>query len=157
MVNPARLITVGRPRDPRLAGLVEEYLKRMQPSVGLHWIVVPEEPFRKGGESHAREREQQRLLDRISAQDYVVLLDVVGDMVDSQELAKRLDHWRTSAKPWALVVGGSLGVGERVRARAQWRWSLSPLTLPHALAHLLVVEQIYRASTILAGHPYHKS
>lgn len=150
-----RLITVGRPRDKRLLGLTEEYMKRLSP-LGVVWEVVAEEPFKKGQEAHTLAREQERLLARISPQEVMVLLDIGGEMVDSPALARRLEGWRRDGRPVVWVVGGSLGVGEGVRARAQWRWSLSPLTLPHSLAQVVVTEQIYRAWTIIQSHPYHK-
>lgn len=155
-VSQLRLLTVGRPRDGRMSGLVEEYLKRLSGGPGATWDVVAEEPFRKGGEERALEREQQRLLSRMAAGDYVVLLDVGGQLVDSEGLARRVDEWRQGSKPVVVVIGGSLGVGDLVRQRAQWRWSLSPLTLPHGLAQVVAAEQLYRAWTILMGHPYHK-
>ncbi|MCL5116645.1 MAG: 23S rRNA (pseudouridine(1915)-N(3))-methyltransferase RlmH [Firmicutes bacterium] len=150
-----RLITVGRARDARMVGILEEYLKRLRP-LGFTWEVAAEEPFRKGTEERALAKEQERLLGRINVQDFVILLDVAGEMVDSPGLADRLREWRDASRPVVLVVGGSLGVGDAVRQRAQWRWSLSPLTLPHGLAHIVAIEQLYRAWTILQGHPYHK-
>ena len=151
-----RLLTVGKPRDVRMAGLAEEYLKRLRAGMPVLWETVAEEPFKKGDESRALTKEAARLLERIHADDYVVILDVQGQSIDSESLAARLEEWRITAKNVVFVVGGSLGLDGAVRARAQWRWSLSPLTFPHGLAHVLVSEQLYRAWTILQGHPYHK-
>lgn len=151
-----KLLTVGRPRDARMTGLVDEYLKRLSAGVTNEWDPVAEEPFKKGGEQRAVGREEARLLARLAPQDFVVLLDVQGTLIDSESLAVRLDGWRLLGRRIAVLVGGSLGVGEQVRARADWRWSLSPLTLPHGLAQVVAAEQLYRAWTILQGHPYHK-
>lgn len=139
-----------------MTGLAEEYLKRLKAGMPVAWEAVSEEPFKKGDESRALGKEAARLLDRIAADDFVVILDVQGQSLDSAALADRLEAWRRSAKNIVFVVGGSLGLDETVRARAQWRWSLSPLTFPHGLAHVLVSEQLYRAWTIVQGHPYHK-
>ncbi|PSR23169.1 MAG: 50S rRNA methyltransferase [Sulfobacillus acidophilus] len=151
-----RLLTVGRPRDKRLVGLVEEYLKRFRANWTVSWETVLEEPLRKGPDSRALDREQERLLRRVGSQDIVVLLDVEGEMVDSRALAQRLQQWRESGHPITIIVGGSWGTGEAVRQRAQWRWSLSSLTFSHGLAQVMVAEQLYRAWTISQGHPYHK-
>lgn len=152
-----RLLTVGKARDIRMAGLVDEYLKRLKDALSIVWDMVDEEPFRKDTEERALKKEQERILRRINSDDFVILLDVTGQLVDSLTFAERVGEWRNLGKPVVLVVGGSLGVGPLVRDRAQWRWSLSPLTLPHGLAHVMVAEQLYRAWTILQGHPYHKA
>lgn len=154
-MSQIRLLTVGRPRDRRMADLTEEYLKRLRPW-GMVGDTVAEEPFKKGQEAQAVAREQDRMLARLGDQDWVVLLDIQGEMVSSEGLSDRIVRWRNQPRPLVFVIGGSLGVGERIRARADWRWSLSRLTFPHGLAHVLVAEQIYRAWTISQGHPYHK-
>lgn len=138
-----------------MAGLVDEYMKRLAP-IGMRWDVVSEVPFKRGQEHVSQAREGERLLAKMTAGEYVVLLDVGGEMVDSPGLARRLAQWRSGSRPVTLVVAGSTGTSDAVRARADWRWSLSPLTLPHGLAQVVVAEQIYRAWTILQGHPYHK-
>ena len=151
-----RLLTVGRPRNGHMAALVDEYLGRLNAAWSIQWETVAEVPFRQGGEHHALKKEEERILSRITPQDFVVLLDVTGQQIDSLALAERVAGWRMTAPPVVLVIGGSLGIGEKVRERAQWRWSLSPLTFPHGLAQVVVAEQLYRAWSIVQGHPYHK-
>lgn len=77
-------------------------------------------------------------------------------MWTSLELSREVDRWRIAARPVALVIGGSNGLATDLLARANVRWSLGPLTLPHELARVLVFEQLYRAFSILKGEPYHK-
>jgi 23S rRNA (pseudouridine1915-N3)-methyltransferase len=79
-----------------------------------------------------------------------------GSAWTSTELARRLEAWQREARPVALAIGGSRGLAGDLLAAATDRWSLGPLTLPHELARVVVVEQLYRASTILRGEPYHK-
>ena len=80
-----------------------------------------------------------------------------GDRLDSvEQLAEQLDAWRLDARTVNLMVGGPEGLAPEVCAKSEQRWSLSPLTLPHPLVRVLLGEQIYRAWTVLAGHPYHK-
>lgn len=155
-MSQIRLLTVGKPRDARMAALVTEYLQRLKAGFSVTWDVVPEVPFKRGGEQRTIKEEQERLQGRIALQDLLILLDIQGQMVDSPALAVRLSQWRDMSRPIVVVVGGSLGVGPAVKSRSYWQWSLSPLTLPHGLAQVVAVEQLYRAWTILQEHPYHK-
>jgi 23S rRNA (pseudouridine1915-N3)-methyltransferase len=151
-----RLLTVGRPRDKRMEDLVLEYLKRLSAELSFEWQTVPEYPSRGGDEARAIQEEERQLIRRIHDRDLVVLLDVRGEMVDSPGLADKFQGWRDSGQPVVFVVGGSFGLGDGLRRRAAWRWSLSPLTLPHGLSQVVAAEQLYRAWMILKGHPYHK-
>jgi 23S rRNA (pseudouridine1915-N3)-methyltransferase len=85
-----------------------------------------------------------------------VCLDVRGTAVDTVGLSRRLAGWLQDGQDVALLIGGPDGLARECLEAAHWRWSLSPLTLPHGLVRVLVVEQIYRAWTVLAGHPYHR-
>jgi 23S rRNA (pseudouridine1915-N3)-methyltransferase len=103
-----------------------------------------------------REEEAERLRARLPGGSTVVALAREGSPWTSEELARRMDGWRVAARPLAFVLGGSHGLSRNLLASASVRWSLGPLTLPHELARVLVVEQLYRAFTILRGEPYHK-
>lgn len=151
-----RMLTVGRPKDKSLVSLIQDYQTRLAVWAPLTWDIVPEVPYRANQETYARRTESDGLLAKISSKEFVVLLDIDGDMVDSVELSRRIVGWRDQAQNLVFVIGGSLGVEEVVIRRAGWRWSLSRLTLPHALAQLVTVEQLYRALAIFHHHPYHK-
>jgi 23S rRNA (pseudouridine1915-N3)-methyltransferase len=103
-----------------------------------------------------REVEAERLRARLPGGGTVVALARDGSSWTSEELARRMDGWRVAARPLAVVLGGSHGLSRGLLASATVRWSLGPLTLPHELARVVVVEQLYRAYTILRGEPYHK-
>jgi 23S rRNA (pseudouridine1915-N3)-methyltransferase len=103
-----------------------------------------------------REQEVGRLRTRLPAGGTVVALARDGSPWTSEELARQMDGWRVAARPLAFVLGGSHGLSRGFLASATFRWSLGPLTLPHELARVVVVEQLYRAFTILRGEPYHK-
>jgi 23S rRNA (pseudouridine1915-N3)-methyltransferase len=103
-----------------------------------------------------REEEADRLRARLPGGATVVALAREGSAWSSEELARRLEGWRMAARPLALVIGGSHGLATGFLESAAARWSLGPLTLPHELARVVVVEQLYRAFTILRGEPYHK-
>ena len=100
--------------------------------------------------------EAQRLNARIPDGSSLVALTRDGAGWSSSDLARQLDRWLLLSRPLVLVVGGSRGLDSSVLSRASARWSLGPLTLPHELARVVVVEQLYRAFTILRGEPYHK-
>lgn len=100
--------------------------------------------------------EASRLREKVPAGSRLVVLDRVGKPLSSEALAKELDRWRTAAKPVSVVIGGSNGLAPDLVASADLAWSLGPLTLPHELARVVVLEQLYRAWSILRGEPYHK-
>ena len=93
----------------------------------------------------------------IHSEEYLILLDLKGKMIDSVELADLIDNIRTNKTGKIdFVIGGSLGVSPELIKRADWRWKLSDLTFPHQLARLLVLEQVYRSFKIQHHEPYHK-
>ena len=94
---------------------------------------------------------------RLGPKDHVVALDVKGVAWSTEILAKKLDNWRMDGQDLALLVGGADGLDELCLQRADDVLSLSALTFPHALVRVVVAEQIYRAWTLLAGHPYHRA
>ena len=99
--------------------------------------------------------EEKRLLARV-ADDYLVALDARGKSLTTVELAKWLAQRQQDGRTLSFVIGGPDGLGPGVLAKAAMRWSLSPLTFPHAIARILVIEQLYRAHSVLQNHPYHR-
>lgn len=97
------------------------------------------------------------LMRHLHANHFVVVLDVEGEQVDSMALARRIEDRLELGQAPTFVIGSSLGLSDDVKHRADWRWSLSPLTFSHDLALVMVAEQLYRAYTIAHGHPYHKA
>jgi 23S rRNA (pseudouridine1915-N3)-methyltransferase len=152
-----RLLSVGKPRSVRLAELHDDYARRIR-RLGASYEaehVAEVRPSGRFSEAHAREREAALLDERLGPRPgSVVALDREGDAFDSVELVARLGRW---ARPsLVLLVGGPSGLDPRLVARADVRWSLSPLTFPHEIVRVLVAEQIYRALTLSRGIPYHR-
>lgn len=152
-----RVLTVGKPGRGGLAAAGEDYLKRLGRYVRVEASTVREERAGKGiREADVRKREGDRLLGKIPAEARVVALDREGQQVTSEALARRLDRMAMEGREVVFVVGGAFGLDAGIRDRAEWAWSLSDLTLPHELARVTLLEQLYRAHTILRGEPYHK-
>lgn len=151
-----RLLCVGKPRDRALAALYDRYQERISRfGVGCESRWVPE-VFSGGrfSEDHCREREARSLLEALEPKGKVIAMDAGGDLLTSRRLAETLETWATPTA--TFVVGGALGLHPRVLDEADRVWSLSPLTFPHELVRLLVIEQLYRALTIHRHVPYHK-
>lgn len=106
--------------------------------------------------SNAMEAEGEQILSKLKADEQVVLLDERGKQLSSAGLAARLTDWQAEGRDLCFVIGGPDGVSSACRDRANFTWSLSDLTLPHGLARVLFAEQMYRAWSLQAGHPYHR-
>ena len=150
-----RLLAIGRDRSGLFAPAVAEYAGRLARQLRFELVELPE-ARRAAGTAGARDEEGATILARLRPGERVVALDERGEAPTSVELARRLGRWQAQARDLALVVGGADGLAAAVLERADERLSLSRLTLPHRLARLLLVEQLYRAATILRGEPYHK-
>lgn len=152
-----RIVAVGE-RMPRwVSDGFSEYRKRLSRDMPLDLVEV--RPGRRGkGMDGARATAQEgtALLAAVGESARVVALDGRGEAWSSEQLARQLAAWRLDGRDIALMIGGADGHAPEVLARAEQRWSLGPLTLPHMLVRLVLIEQIYRAASILAGHPYHR-
>lgn len=148
------ILVVGRLR-PAMREAADDYLRRLRRYTGIREVEV-REASREPTIPAQREAEAARLAERMPAGSRLVALAREGKGWSSAELARRMDEWRLAARPVTFVLGGSNGLAPALLQQAELRWSLGPLTLPHELARVVVVEQLYRAFTILRGEPYHK-
>ena len=153
-----RLIAAGTRLPEWVNTGFEEYRKRLRTPLvlELHEISVA---TRSAGENPQRavQREGADMLAAIGKDDYVVALEIAGKPMSTEQLSAWLAERLRDGRALALMIGGPDGIAPPVLDRASLRWSLSPLTLPHALARVVVAEQIYRAMSLLAGHPYHRA
>ena len=145
-----RVVSVGRDKGFTADG-AEEYAARLRRVVGLELVEISA----AAGPS-AREREAERLLQRRLPRGEVWALDERGTELTSVELSRRIARLRDSALDVTICVGGDEGLAPAVTEEADFAWSLSRLTLPHRLARVVALEQLYRAFEILRGGPYHK-
>lgn len=152
-----KLLVVGIPKNTHVRALAADYLQRLARYANVEATFVKEE--RSGGPPSTRTptREERRLLDRLTTRDFVVVLDATGRMMTSPELSQFLAVRASSpASVTVFIIGGPEGLGPHLKERADLVLSLSPMTFPHELCLVLVLEQLYRAFTILKGEPYHR-
>jgi 23S rRNA (pseudouridine1915-N3)-methyltransferase len=148
------LAAVGRLR-PTFRAAADDYLQRLQRYATAEEREV-KEASRAPTVPAGRREEAARLREKVPEGARLVVLDRAGTPWSSEELARRLDDWRSASRPACFLLGGSHGLDPALVAAADARWSLGPLTLPHELARVVVLEQLYRGFTILWGEPYHK-
>jgi 23S rRNA (pseudouridine1915-N3)-methyltransferase len=151
-----RLIAVGTRMPDWVQRGVAEYVERLPREFAFAVDEVKPVP-RKAPSPAAIAEEGARVLARIPRDAHVVLLDERGSGWTTVQFAARLGDWQATHAEVALLVGGADGHADAVRALAKERWSLSPLTLPHALVRVVLAEQLYRAVSVLRGHPYHRA
>lgn len=153
-----QLIAMGQRMPQWVAAGFAEYAGRMPRELPLVLHELPNPARSRAFDAATRRRvEGQALLTAVPGQALVVVLDERGTLVDTRALAERLARWQQSGRDVALIVGGAAGADDAVLGRADWIWSLSPLTFPHMLVRVLVAEQLYRAWSLLSGHPYHRA
>ena len=147
-----RIVTVGKIKEKYLNDGIAEYAKRLSRYCKLTFCQVPDEKTPDKASDALNEQikntEAQRLMKQIREQDYVIALALDGKMLDSVELSEKSSI--------AFVIGGSLGLGEEVLRRADYKLSFSKMTFPHQLMQMILLEQIYRSYRIINHEPYHK-
>ncbi len=136
---------------------VAEYLKRFPAECSLQVREIePARRTKSGSVEHYKKEEAERLLAAVPKGANIISLDEHGKSPDSPGLSKWMENWLQDGREVALLVGGADGLDSRCLEASSLQWSLSPLTLPHALVRVMVAEQLYRAWSILKNHPYHR-
>ncbi len=153
-----RLIAAGTRLPDWVNEGFREYQKRLRTPVTLELVEIPI-AARRGGANIERAvtREGEAMMAVVGRNDYVVALEIVAKSMSTSEVGTWLGERLRDARPLALLIGGPDGLAPACRQRADQSWSLSPLTLPHALVRVVLAEQIYRAMSLRAGHPYHRA
>lgn len=153
-----RIISVGERMPAWVAEGFAEYAKRLSRELPLELVEIRPGARGKGRDpQRAIHDEGQAILSALPRDAHVVALDGRGKPWSSEQLAAQLADWRMAGRDLAFLVGGPDGHAPEVLARADQRWSLGALTLPHMLVRLVLAEQLYRAAMIAAGHPYHRA
>lgn len=152
------VIAVGKLKEKFWTAACEEYLKRLRPYAKTSVVEIADvDPARAGGVEAAREREGESILSSVGEGSHVILMAIEGKQRSSVDFSRHLDELALrGTSDLTFVIGGSDGVSDAVRARANETFSFGPITLPHNLARVVLLEQIYRAFKISRGEPYHK-
>ncbi len=152
-----KVVAVGARMPDWVDAGFRSFAKRLPREAAMSLVQVPlqrrAKTTRRAG---AIAREGRRILDKIAPDDEVIALDVVGRALSTEALSGWFKEWFADGRDRVFVIGGPDGLAPACLDRADWHWSLSPLTLPHGLARVLVAEALYRAWTISTGHPYHR-
>ncbi len=152
-----RILAVGGKMPGWVASGYQEYARRLPPEFNTELIELPLGQRRKGEPpGRAIKQEGQAMLTALARDDHVVALAVDGKAWSTPRLARNLRDWQSSGDNFSFLIGGPDGLDKDCLERADQRWSLSALTLPHPLVRIMLVEQLYRAWTINVGHPYHR-
>lgn len=155
------LVTVGRIKEKYFEDAIAEYSKRLSRYCKLEIIQVADEKTPDGAspalEDQIREKEGERILSKIRPDAYVIALAIQGQMLDSEQLAGKLEKLGVSGvSQIVFVIGASLGLSQAVLSRADYQLSFSKMTFPHQLMRVVLLEQIYRSYRIISHEPYHK-
>ena len=151
------LIAVGK-RMPKWVDLaLTEYIKRLPKNINFNLNqIAPEKRSRNRSLQELKKNEDEKINTLISSTNIVIALDDKGELISSHRLARELQIWIDQQLDVGILIGGADGLSDSIKNRASKIWSLSKMTLPHALARVIFIEQLYRASTILNKHPYHR-
>ncbi len=154
-----RVIAVGTRMPAWVDAACEDYRRRLRPPWRLTLTELPASRRGDAADAAARARaaEGRQILAQLSERETLVPLDEHGSELSTAELARWLREQQGTGTELVFIIGGADGLDAAVLARAHRRWSLSQLTLPHGLARVVLIEQLYRAASLIAGHPYHRA
>ncbi len=152
-----RVLCIGKRMPSWVDDGVEAFMKRFPRQFPVEMEVIDPAP-RKSGQTMAQLQaaDSARLQNRLRPGERLVALDERGQPGTSPDFARRIETWQMDGRDVSLVIGGADGHSAEFRQRADELLSLSRMTLPHGLARLLLIEQVYRAYTLMSGHPYHR-
>jgi 23S rRNA (pseudouridine1915-N3)-methyltransferase len=152
-----RILAIGNKMPDWVDEGFYEYAKRFTAPFSLELCEIPAEKRTKNSDiPRIMQREGEKLLAALKPGNLVVALDVKGRAWSTEQLAAQLKNWQVEGRGIDLMIGGPDGMPEECMKKADIRWSLSTLTLPHPLVRILLAEQLYRAMSILQNHPYHR-
>lgn len=152
-----RVLTVGTRMPNWVSCAVDEYAKRMPREFAVEWCEVPASKRSRDTADSRMLEEYQAIERRLKDQESIVVLDVDGKVISTEFMAASMASWQDEGVKTAFVIGGPDGVHPQLKAKAIAKWSLGRITLPHPLVRVVLAEQLYRAWSINAGHPYHRA
>ena len=151
------IICVGSPPTSWIKTGCNDYLKRFPSKYKINFTKIPATKRSKNTPIESvLEQEKKRIDQIIEKKSLLITLAIDGQLFNSEQLSQQLNHWRSFKKTISLVIGGPEGLSSSYKKIAYAQWSLSNLTFPHQLVKIIVLEQLYRATSILNNHPYHR-
>ena len=152
-----RVLAIGTRMPKWVSDGADDYVKRLPREASVEWVELP-------ASRRTRDTAESRMLEeataierRLKPQEMIVVLDVKGKVISTETIAETLATWQSDGSKIAFVIGGPDGLHPSLKAKAIARWSLGRITLPHPLVRVILAEQLYRAWSINAGHPYHRA
>lgn len=142
-----KIITVGKPNETAVEQIINNYEKRLKRWTDLEWTFVRN--------ANSVSDEGTSIIRKIKDRDFMILLDEKGFQFETSSISEKIDFSQVNNRPLAFVIGGSYGVSEEVKQRADMTWSFSQMVFPHQLMRILLVEQLYRALNYKNGGKYH--
>lgn len=154
-----QLWSIGKPHDDTLKKAIEDFTKRIKNYYPVEWLIVtPVKNASAFTETELKKQESKIILNKVTKDDFLVLLDETGKQLSSTELANFISQKATTGiRSLIFLIGGTYGVSDEIKQRANFIWSLSALVFPHMIVRLILAEQLYRACTILRNEKYHHS
>lgn len=151
-----RVLAVGKKIPAWAEDGVAEYSRRLPKEYAVEWVDIA--PMKRGNGSPQRylEKEAELILSRLAKTDHLVALDVSGSPISTEKISDRFDQWQMQGQHVSIAIGGPDGLDASVLKRAAEHWSFGRITLPHLLVRVILAEQLYRAWSVQAGHPYHR-
>lgn len=151
-----RVLAVGTRMPAWVSDGVSEYHKRLPRDFSVDWVDIPSAKRGSDKPEQLRAREALAIQRQLKTDDRLVALDVAGKIMSTEALAACFDDWQSERRGVAIVIGGPDGIDDALLQQADNRWSLGRITLPHPLVRVILAEQLYRAWSINANHPYHR-
>jgi 23S rRNA (pseudouridine1915-N3)-methyltransferase len=151
-----KLISLGQKTPSWIKEGLDEYMQRIPCEFNFQLVEFPLKNHGKLPTEQAKIAEGKILLNALHPQDFCISLDEHGKELTTQVLSQKLQHWQNEAQNISILIGGPAGLSKECLEHADFIWSLSQLTFPHQMVKLIITEQVYRAISILKGHPYHR-
>ena len=150
------LIVIGKKMPDWIQTGINHYQKQLPTQLNFNLITLEAQKRKGKNIAQIKELEGELILKAVKDSDLVIAFDEHGKQHTTKAIAQNLSNWQQSGDTISLIIGGADGLSDAVKSHANLLWGLSNLTLPHSMARLLAVEQIYRAHSLLTNHPYHR-
>ena len=150
------LVVIGKKMPDWIQTGINHYQKQLPTQLNFNLITLEAQKRKGKNIAQIKELEGELILKAVKDSDLVIAFDEHGKQHTTKAIAQNLSNWQQSGDTISLIIGGADGLSDAVKSHANLLWGLSNLTLPHSMARLLAVEQIYRAHSLLTNHPYHR-